>query len=69
MSKTHEVIPAIELERGCIIDDERFPHVMVVGHLTIGRKWVTARSFHPESHVSPNPAYRIAIGDTVQVGK
>lgn len=60
-------IPATQLELGMILDDDRFAYAMEIGHLTVGPKWVTARAFHPLAPVAPNPAYRVAVGDTVSV--
>lgn len=61
------IIPAEALRPGMRLDDERFAHVMDVGHVTIGPRWVTARAFHPHAHVYPKTAYRIARGDTCRI--
>lgn len=60
-------VPAESLAPGMLVDDERLPAVLLVGHVRIGPKWVTAWAFHPEAHVSPNPGRRFARGSTVTV--
>jgi hypothetical protein len=62
-------IPATDLQVGMLIDDERFRHVMKVGWLLHGRKFVTARAFHPEARVYPNTPFRFLLDDTVQVSE
>lgn len=52
---------------GAIVDDERFPHVVQVGHVVIGTKWVTFRAFHPAARVFPNTPRRVRRGETVRV--
>jgi hypothetical protein len=66
-SKGYYEVPAERLTVGMVINDERFRHVMKVGHVTIGPKWVTARSFHPDANVYPKTAYRFARGDLATV--
>lgn len=52
---------------GMLINDERFPHVMKVGHIGTGPKWFSFRSFHPDANIHPNSPIRIRRGDTVTV--
>lgn len=61
------MVPAVQVTPGMLVDDERFPTVLLVGHVTIGRIWVTLRAFHPEAHVSPNPPRRLSVNESVRV--
>lgn len=62
-------VPAESVRVGDIIDDERAAYVLRVGYIARGRRFLTFRAFHPEAHVSPNPAVRVLIGDTVTVAR
>jgi hypothetical protein len=61
------MIPASQLERGMILDDERFRFVMDIGHVRIGSKWVTAWSFHPDARVYPNTPYKLRVTELVRI--
>lgn len=62
-------VPAESVQIGDLIDDERAAYVLQVGYIARGRQFFTFRSYHPEAHVSPNPAVRVLIGDTVTVDR
>lgn len=60
-------IAAEELAAGMVVVDERLNFDLLVGHVVVGSKWVTARAFHPQANVYPNPPRRFRRGDTVRV--
>lgn len=60
-------IPATAVRIGDIIDDDRFPHVCQVGHIAMGRQFVTFRPYHPDANVRPNPPCRVPIGESVTI--
>jgi hypothetical protein len=62
-----KTILATDMERGMMLDDDRFPHVMHIGHLRVGPKWVTAWSFHPDAGVYPNTPYKVRVNDSVRI--
>lgn len=64
---TRRRAPVTSVQVGDVVVSELWPYHFRVGHIAVGRKWVTLRAFHPDANVYPNPPRRVLIGGSIDI--